>query len=382
MYKPEQSEVKYGRSDALVSHHAYKGDLFALILMTEAQELQLMQNGSKIICVDTTYDVTIYKHKLMSILVKDKYGFGYTVATCITNYEDQTMYEVFFQAVRDRVPKFVAQCLMADNSTPLKNAARKIFGPALKIINCDWHTCLNWNRNANKISNKVEKLEVLCLTKMALKERKEAEFNRIINCLFVQYAHCKVFLEYFCSTYMGKVEEWAHHKRNFFHDDVDTNMLCESWHNKLKTYYMKRFPKRRLDQTVAVLLRAEHDRYKTDFQRKSEGMSCKKKERGRRHMRGLQMDDHHVTANSVDSWTVLSATNDKISYIVEKKRDDCIDPDHCFSACMEMPCFGLCGHLYSCNCPDRAMLCKHVHKVHSYTNRGVLTKVYALKICC
>jgi MULE transposase domain len=376
IFKPAHCETKYGNSEALSSHHAYGGDLFVLVLMTEAQEKQLMDNGFKVICSDTTYDVTSYRHKLMSILVKDKFGFGYVVATCLTNYEDEVVYQIFFQAVRDRVTKFAAQCLMADNSTALKNAARTVFGPSLKIMNCDWHTNLNWNRNANRILSKEQRLDILCLLRMALKERKEAEFNKIINCLFVNYANCKDFLAYFSSTYMNKIEEWAHHRRNFFHDDVDTNMLSEAWHNLLKTKYMKRYPKRRADQTVEVLLLAEHDRFKIDVQRESVGLSCRKKAPCKRHGRGLDIEDGHVTTSiaTAKMWLVLSCTQDQVTYEVTQLRDDC-NQDHCFSLCMEPQCFGLCGHMYSCTCPDRAMLCKHVHKVHSFKNRGVFDRV-------
>jgi MULE transposase domain len=379
-YKPEHSEVKYGRSETVLGHHAYGGDLFVLVLMTESQDKQLMKNGWKVICSDTTYDVTSYRHKLMSLVVKDEYGFGYVVATCLTNYEDETTYQIFFQAVCDRVPKFQASCFMADNSTPLKNAARKVFGASVKILNCDWHTDLNWNRNSTKINNKKERQEILCLLRMALKERSQAEFNKFLNCLFVNYSHCKEFLEYFSRIYMGKINEWAHHHRNFFHDDVDTNMLSEAWHNILKTIYMRRYPKRRLDQTVEILLIAEEDRYKTDVRREFEGVSCRKKEHNLRHGRGLAMKDDVVTTNVDGSWSVKSATSDLVVYKVTRLAEECYNQDHCFSVCMELPCFGLCGHVYSCTCLDRALLCKHVHKVHSFVNRGVALKVNTWKI--
>ena len=28
-------------------------------------------------------------------------------------------------------------------------------------------------------------------------------------------------------------------------------------------------------------------------------------------------------------------------------------------------CMGLCKYLYSCDCKDRANICKHIHKLHS-----------------
>ena len=34
-----------------------------------------------------------------------------------------------------------------------------------------------------------------------------------------------------------------------------------------------------------------------------------------------------------------------------------------------MSCNGLCSHLYKCNCSDSDLLCKHIHKMHSFKNR-------------
>lgn len=49
--------------------------------------------------------------------------------------------------------------------------------------------------------------------------------------------------------------------RNQYHAGTDTNMFCESSFNKLKTYYMKRKPTRRIDDLVDILLKMEKDAY-------------------------------------------------------------------------------------------------------------------------
>ena len=37
-----------------------------------------------------------------------------------------------------------------------------------------------------------------------------------------------------------------------------------------------------------------------------------------------------------------------------------------FSRCLQLPCIGLCKHLYHCNRSDDSSLCKHTHKIHSH----------------
>ena len=47
--------------------------------------------------------------------------------------------------------------------------------------------------------------------------------------------------------------------RNFPHADTDTNMYEDSFHNRLKTFYMQRQRNRRLDDLVNLLLQIEGD---------------------------------------------------------------------------------------------------------------------------
>ena len=46
-----------------------------------------------------------------------------------------------------------------------------------------------------------------------------------------------------------------------------------------------------------------------------------------------------------------------------------------YCRCLELACYGLCGHLYKCNCLDISNICKHIHKVHSLLSRNVTVDV-------
>ena len=53
--------------------------------------------------------------------------------------------------------------------------------------------------------------------------------------------------------------------QNFPHGNTDTNMHVEAFHNRLKTFYMNRKPRKRVDDLLNMLLKIEDDiwRYKT-----------------------------------------------------------------------------------------------------------------------
>ena len=72
---------------------------------------------------------------------------------------------------------------------------------------------------------------------------------------------CEKFVDYFKDYYMRKPKEWAMCHRQFPHANTDTNMYVESFHNRLKTYYMKRRANRRIDDLLNLLLEIEEDDY-------------------------------------------------------------------------------------------------------------------------
>ena len=67
-------------------------------------------------------------------------------------------------------------------------------------------------------------------------------------------------------------------------------------------------------------------------------------------------------------WKVKSQTSDQ-HYIVSKTAELCCY-DHCYHKCLTITCMELCEHLYTCNCPDFNRMCKHIHKIQSFTNRS------------
>ena len=53
---------------------------------------------------------------------------------------------------------------------------------------------------------------------------------------------CSTFVNYFKNTYVSRLVKCAMCYRQFDHAKTDTNMFVESFHNKLKTFYLERMP--------------------------------------------------------------------------------------------------------------------------------------------
>jgi hypothetical protein len=106
----------------------------------------------------------------------------------------------------------------------------------------------------------------------------------------------------------------------------------------------------------------------------------------RRHDRGMLFKDEVVLQVSKFKWLVQSASEVGLQYKVERDEDfdeeehgpelcgDCIDVNSGYDEGMKseesycLPC-GICSCFYTCNCPDKHTLCKHVHKVHTFNEK-------------
>ena len=87
-----------------------------------------------------------------------------------------------------------------------------------------------------------------------------------------------------------------------------------------------------------------------------------------RHEAGLKIPDTDISVVNESLWKVKSQTSDQY-YNVSKTAELCCF-DHCYNKCLTITCMKLCEHLYTCDCPDFNRMCKHIHNIHSYTNRS------------
>lgn len=177
-------------------------------------------------------------------------------------------------------------------------------------------------------------------------------------------------------------------------------MLVESFHNILKSVYLKRIPNKRLDDLLYLMLQIEEDYYT----RYTNALNMERlpnedlKDVKLRHVRGEKIPTSPVLQESSTLFRVKSQekeeTGDPVYYHVVKSTDSCSSMP-CMFVCPELACKGLCSHLYQCSCPDFSPLCEHIHRVHLpqkmmvvqtlkmslMTNQNLLNLVDQMKIC-
>ncbi|KAK3919267.1 Wilms tumor protein-like protein [Frankliniella fusca] len=369
VYKPVGLNVEIGPKDidCLPNHK----ELFMFGIQSKEQKELLIEGSKTILVVDDTHNCTQYENfKLLNGLVVNENRRGWPVFHLITNKTDENTLKFFFQAIKEKCEgRLVVNCVITDDAPALINSIEMGFEEKIKHLLCCWHVQETFRRNLRSLApislNNVMLDELLLL----MYTRKEEEFHQLLQGFKIKYKDSvSSFITYF-EAYEPRKQKWAKCFRNFPHGNIDTTGHLESFHNRLKTEYMKRKPNKRVDDLIQLLLLMEEDDYNTRNLEAILGYFESPEQLRSRHVNGLAMDDSCIRQETDSVWFVKSATCSKTEYMVFKIQDSC-QTDHCFDKCKELACPSLCGHLYSCTCPDRCPVCKHVHKLHSFLSRG------------
>ncbi|KAI8482789.1 hypothetical protein Bbelb_394510 [Branchiostoma belcheri] len=367
MYKPLNHAVVVGEDEIDDLPHAQ--ELFAVGIQTKEQ-LHMMQD-KEVICLDATHGTNQYGYKVLTLVVPDEFGKGYPVGHLISSHMDERTLYYFFKGVKNRCPSLKINVIMSDDDYSGPNAIKAVFGQEIKHLLCKWHIHRSWQRRLRSdIPGNPDLQEDVydCLLLM-LEEKNLNRFEELSKAFIDTYSSkCGNFVEHFSSYYMNRPETWAMCYRNFPHGRTDTNMFCESFHNRLKTFYLKRKANRRIDDLIQVLLRIEEDNF---WRRNSDILyhSNSLCDLQPRHKRGVGIPDKDIEeVDNGRTWRVHSQSFQEVWYEITAIAEKC-DKDLCFEKCQKLSCIGLCSHLYHCNCDDNHPICKHVHKVHSYQVR-------------
>ncbi|XP_035215458.1 uncharacterized protein LOC118189032 [Stegodyphus dumicola] len=371
LYKPQGRCTLYGPKglDELPFAH----ESFALGLQTEEQKAMMIQGCNRILCIDSTHKTNQYDFFLINLIVPDEFGAGYPVAHFITNHLDyNTMYHLFL-SIKCAVPELSVNCIMTDDDKTSFSAFNQVFGPDIKHLLCKWHVHHTWHRKLFSMVPDCDLRKELYLNLTTLMEENNSGEFAIMMDNFLQkfLTRAPSFIKYFEEQYYCRANLWAMSYRNFPHAFTDTNMYCESFHNKIKTMYFKRKFNRRLDNLINLLLKIEEDifiayNYKIKINCKP---SVYPPLYHNRHESGMKIPDDSIIRCDTSSWVIKSQSNNSIQYSVKLIDEVCPLIDHCYLNCIKLPCLNLCSHMYFCDCGDVSRLCKHIHKIHSFACR-------------
>ena len=179
--------------------------------------------------------------------------------------------------------------------------------------------------------------EVMRTLLVILNEKEEAQFNTLHEGFLKRYSLvAPAFIKYYRDNYAGRVEKWAMCFRQFEHCKTDTNMFVESFHNKLKTFFMERRPNKRVDDLINHLLTIEEADYwrgKRDVEY-YDSLVDQPTDQINRHEKGIIIPDAHVNKIDEEIYEVVLQSNNECQYLVKKINNKCNDCD-----CLER--FGL-----------------------------------------
>ena len=365
VYKPQGSKVVIGPTT--YDDIDLTNDIFAIGIQTKEQLEMFVKHAHKIVCIDGTHKTNQYEFPLINLLVPDEFNKGYPVGHLICNRSDELVLRPFFEEIKKRCPPDLKiGALMTDDDNSGWNAFRAVFGDDFPHFLCIWHVHRTWRRNLGLVED-LFRHEVYTGLLALLKEESQNVFVVLLSGFLDLCAEkSKAFFEYFRDNYSDRAALWALCYRDFEHAKCDTNMFVESFHNRLKTFYMDRKPNKRLDDLINLLLSIEEDdywRHKRDLIYNVGSFQVSMP----RHKRGIAISNDDIEIDEF-GWRLISQTQgNSLIYTVIKVTESC-DDESCINKCLEVACLGLCEHLYKCDCKDSSPLCKHIHKVFSMTS--------------
>ena len=300
---------------------------FALILQTKFQKNMFTKFAKSIVCIDGTHDTNKYKFQLYTLLTLDEWNEGVPVAFCISNREDEAIFRIFFDKIKEAAgiqEHFETDIFMSDDAPAFGNAWNKVMGQPKKKLLCHWHIHKNWVTNQSKIKNPAKRELVLASLRSLSEELDEEKFKKEYNNFLSQLskdADTSDFASYLNRQYSNKTEAWARCFRK--HVLAQTNMHLEAMHRSLKYNFMNGKSCIRLDESIDALLNlVKNTPYK------------KAKETRERHAKGLDLSKvDNIQANNGE-WLV----NEK--YVVSRTENASVC---CKRTCEEC---NICIHMF------------------------------------
>ena len=167
---------------------------------------------------------------------------------------------------------------------------------------------------------------------------------------------------------MERIMRWSSMNRKIPHANSETNMFLESFHNVVKTKYMKRKSKRRMDYMLLMLEQVELEYFRKSEIPRNVKVQPIKQEVTPRHKRGLKIPKEHVIPINDYLWLVQSDKDISRTYEVQFTQTNC--DNTCTSNISKCKKCKFCRHNFVCECEDfkQGFLCKHLHRVHTLYN--------------
>ena len=236
-----------------------KKDLIVIGIQTKEQLEMFQKRSNKIHFIDSLHNKNKYEFPLTAIIAPDEFNRGYPVAWSISNHTDELTLRLFLEEIKSRCSdSFKVNCVMTDDDNTGWNAFTAVFGESKHLL-CKWHITRAWRKKLTLVPESIQD-EVMQPLLLVLNEKDVEQFSKLQDGFLKRYSLVRPrFVRYFQDNYMNRVEKWVMCFRQFDHYHTDTNMFVESFHNKLKTFFMERRPNKRVDDLINFLLTMEEE---------------------------------------------------------------------------------------------------------------------------
>lgn len=364
LYKPNGSEVLIGPTcgDPLPN------DIFMLAIHTREQSEMLQHACETVLIVDVTYDVELYGAQLVNLIGVDEFNRGFPLAHFISNQVDHSTLKYFFTAVKENF-KMKINCVLSKEDPLLIDSMSANFDDTLCHLLCTWNFKISLEKElVERVAN--EELEDLMYRELCfiIDSQTESEFDELVDVFVKTHGDSqKSFVDFFIESCLPMKTKWAMCFRDFFHGHVDTLVYAEAFHTILTNLYVRRNPQQGIATLLDCLLEIGEDY----FTRRNTAVNAEDmlNEISIRHRRGMQIPNSHVKMLQVTgkmSWLIQSQSKEDMTYHIVRSSTVCTWPDTCLFHCDGIDaCNNLCSHMYVCTCADDALMCKHIHKIHT-----------------
>lgn len=345
----------------------------SMVVITPTMVEWLKKYSSKGVSLDDTFHTTRYNMKLATLMVTDERDRGLPAAFLLSGTMTSADVEKLFIEVRKLMPEFSPKTLVTDEAPCFYNGFRAVFPEApTRLHFCRFHIWQTWERKTKELVDASCRSSVSRALELLLREAQLNVFER-------KFAEILVFLkekgqtamsDYLEKNYLGRTTTWA----SFSNRDavLDTTMISERFHLRIKDEFLHRNGNSRLDALVDLLIKCVEDL----------SGSIEVKERRRLVTCSFRLEETHkchrlardiykgkeemITEAGENHWHILNRDRTKTYEVFLDGQCFChhTKNTHCVSC-------GVCAYTWRCTCLDNrsGISCHHRHAVKMFAHK-------------
>lgn len=236
---------------------------FAYGFMSPFQR-SVYSSNHKQIGLDSTHGTNRSKHELYTIIIRDPFSLSAVpVAFLLTNDSSSIPLTYWFKHIKETIgaPDFIT----TDDAQAEYTAIRNAFGESVTVHLCLWHIMKAWSNKLRMAIRSTPQQTAKDLRQEAINELREILYNPYLNKAEEKIAEFRnkwsdhndgKVVDYLDKRYFteSRKQRWMKAYRvGKFYAGMDTNNYVESWHNHLKSQFLKGHTNCRGDRLIFIL---------------------------------------------------------------------------------------------------------------------------------